>query len=121
MVESTFESLSRGRPVAEKTCSHCRVSLPFVGLQNPGRKDTGTEVICRACGTRNRYHGFHSPLGRYDPTLRTVDGAVGIFLPVKGASLLEAVRPAKEQELVAELDLGAVTLSTPVMALDAEL
>ena len=82
-------------------------------LQNPGCRDAGTTSVCAVCGTKNAYTGFHSPLGRYDPKLWTVDGITSVFMPIKGALLR-----SKDLENPALCLLGA---SSPVLVMDEEI
>ena len=80
------------------------------------------------CGTTNKYHGFHSPLGRYDPRLLQDNGTTGIFLLVKGPSLVESAvgRQERREEAMNSgcaptRELAALSVSTPVMDLNADL
>ena len=113
MLDNTFEALLRGHPVVEWRCINCTALLPFVELQNPGHRDAGTTSVCTVCGMKNVYTGFHSPLGRYDPKLWTVDGITSVFMPIKGAFLR-----SKDPENPALGQLGA---SSPVLVMDEEI
>ena len=97
-------------------------------LKRPGAKEATHEVLCRQCGTLNKYHGFHSPLGRHDPRLLQDNGTTGIFLPVKGPSLVDSAigRLAREEEAMKSgcaptKKLAALSASSPVMDLNADL
>ena len=82
-------------------------------LQNPGHRDAGTTSVCAVCGIKDVYTGFHSPLGRYDPKLWTVEGFTSIFMPIKGALLQrkDTKNPA----------LGLLGVSSPVLVMDEQI
>ena len=82
-------------------------------LQNPGCRDAGNTSVCAVCGMKNVYTGFHSPLGRYDPKLQTMEGITGVFMPIKGALLR-----SKDPE---NLALGLLEASSPVLVMDEEI
>lgn len=81
LINDCYESLSRGRPVTEVLCNKCL--LP-ISPDTVSRKRTDSRSVKCACGNVISYSGFNSPLGRYSPVVRTVDGATGIFLTLKG-------------------------------------
>ena len=81
-------------------------------LQNPRCRDAATTSVCTVYGMKNIYTGFHSPLGRYDPKLWTVDGITGVFMPIKGTLLW-----SKDPENTA---LGLLGASSPVLVIDEE-
>ena len=82
-------------------------------LQNPRCRDAGTTSVCAVCGTKNVYTGFHSPLGRYNPKLWTVEGITGVSMPIKGALLR-----SKDSENPA---LGLLGAFSPVLVMDEEI
>ena len=59
------------------------------------------------------YTGFHSPLGRYNPKVWTVEGITGMFMPIKGALLR-----SKDPENPA---LGLLGAFSPVLVMDEEI
>ena len=65
LVADCFETLSRGRPVADVHCSACKHALPHDVLSLPGRAPRERSVTCPACGARTLVSAFNSPLGRY--------------------------------------------------------
>ena len=85
LVADCFETLSRGRPVADVRCTACKSALPHDVLSFPGRELRERSVTCHACGASTSFSAFNSPLGRWSPVVRTIDGAAGLFLTVKGA------------------------------------
>lgn len=98
LLEECFKALSRGRPVAEQKCPSCQISLPYEATRQPGRYGQVTKTICKGCGAEVKYPGFHSPLGRFDPSLQRVEGALGIFVPMKGPGLLPPADRKLEDE-----------------------
>ena len=82
-------------------------------LLNPGYRDAGTTSVCAVYGMKNVYTSFHSPLGRYDPKLRTVDSITGMFMPIKGA-LLRSKDPENPE-------LGLLVAFSPVLVMDEEI
>ena len=81
LINDCYESLSRGRPVTEVLCNKCLVPIS-PDTQVRIRSDSRS-VKC-ACGNVISYNGLNSPLGRYSPVARTIDGATGIFITLKG-------------------------------------
>ena len=82
-------------------------------LQNPRCRDAGTTSVCAVYGTKNVYTGFHSPLGRYDPKLWTVDGITGMFMAIKG-DLVQSKDPENPA-------LGLLGASSLVLVMDEEI
>ena len=75
--------------------------------------------MCPACGTCTFVNPFNSPLGRYNPVIRTIDGASGLFLTVKGEPPPGRVAPQVPAD--EGPSLAALGISSPVMDLAAEL
>ena len=119
LVADCFETLSRGRPVADVHCSACKHALPHDVLSLPGRAPCERSVTCPACGARTLVSAFNSPLGRYSPVIRTIDGASGLFLMVKGEPPPGRVAPQVPAD--EGPSLAALGISAPVMDLAAEL
>ena len=76
-------------------------------------------MTCPACGARTLVSAFNSPLGRYNPVIRTIDGASGLFLTVKGEPPPGRVAPQVPAD--EGPSLAALGISSPVMDLAAEL
>ena len=91
LVEECYEALLRGCLVAEKKCTSCHIALPYEGNPHPGRYREVTKTKYMNCKATVTYQGFHSPLGRYKPQLRQMEGTWGIFLRNKGLGLLKHV------------------------------
>ena len=119
LVADCFETLSRGRPVAYVHCSACKHALPHDVLSLPGHAPWERSMMCPVCGARMLVSAFNSPLGRYNLVIRTIDGASGLFLTVKGEPPPGRVAP----QLPADEgpSLAALGISSPVMDLAAEL
>ena len=75
--------------------------------------------MCQDCGARTLVSAFNSPLGRYIPVIRTIDGASGLFLTVKGEPPPGRVAPQVPAD--EGPSLAALGVSSPVMDLAAEL